>query len=144
VYLALWLSGQNNSIFTQVGLIAMVGLTAKNAVLIVEFAMQRKAAGADRRTAGLEAAVLRFRPIMMTSLAFIFGMLPLVFSTGAESISRRGLGTAILGGMLMGTLLTIVVTPIFWVATEQFAETRARRRDRPNRPRAGGAQGRGW
>lgn len=143
VYLALWVSGQDNTIFTQVGLIAMVGLTAKNAVLIVEFATQRNAAGADARQAALDGAALRFRPIMMTSLAFIFGMLPLVVSSGAESISRRGLGTAILGGMLIGTLLTVFVTPMFFVATEQLAATRMARRDAVTRDRAAAAQTRG-
>ena len=136
VYLALWVSGQDNTIFTQVGLIAMVGLTAKNAVLIVEFATQRRTQGAAPREAGLDGAKLRFRPILMTSLAFIFGMLPLVVSSGAESISRRGLGIAILGGMLMGTLLTIFVTPIFWVAIESFAMQRRARDGGPSAQRA--------
>jgi multidrug efflux pump subunit AcrB len=127
VYFALWVTGQDNTIFTQVGLIAMVGLTAKNAVLIVEFAAQALAEGSRPLQAGLDGAKLRFRPIVMTSLAFVFGMLPLVFSSGAQSISRRGLGTAILGGMLVGTVLTIFVTPMLWVAIESFAQRRAAR-----------------
>ena len=128
VYLALWVAGLDNSIYAQVGLVTMIGLTAKNAVLIVEFATQNRTDGKDPLEAGLESSKLRFRPILMTSMAFILGMVPLVISTGAESVSRRTLGTAVLGGMLMTTMLTIFVTPMFWVAIESFAARRAEKK----------------
>ncbi len=144
VYLALWLGGLDNSIYAQVGLVTMIGLTAKNAVLIVEFATQSRAQGKSPLEAGLTAAKLRFRPILMTSMAFMLGMVPLVLASGAESVSRRTLGSAVLGGMLMTTLLTIFVTPIFWVAIETFASRHQTQQpshpDQSNPPHAEGAQ----
>lgn len=131
VYAALWIGGLDNSIYAQVGLVTMIGLTAKNAVLIVEFATQSRSRGQSPLEAGREAAKLRFRPILMTSMAFMLGMVPLVLASGAESISRRTLGAAVLGGMLLTTLLTIFITPVFWVAIETFASRHQ------NKPRAG-------
>lgn len=127
LYAALWVSGLDDSIYAQVGLVTMIGLTAKNAVLIVEFATQHREAGKNPTEAGLEGARLRFRPILMTSMAFILGMLPLLFASGAEAVSRRTLGTAVVGGMLSTTLLTIFITPIFWVAIEAFVDRRGRK-----------------
>ena len=128
VFVALWLGGLDNSIYAQIGLVTMIGLTAKNAVLIVEFATQSRSQGRTPLEAGLDGAKLRFRPILMTSLAFMLGMLPLVLSSGAESVSRKTLGASVLGGMVMTTLLTVFVTPMFWVAIESFAERRTARR----------------
>ena len=136
VYLALWLGGYDNSIYAQVGLISMIGLTAKNAVLIVEFATQSRSRGKSPLEAGVDAASLRFRPIVMTSIAFSLGMLPLVMASGAESVSRQTLGTAVLGGMLVTTLLTVFVTPMFWVAIESFSERRKAGKDRASQPPA--------
>ncbi len=134
VFLALWIAGLDDSIYAQIGLVAMIGLTAKNAVLIAEFANQRLKAGGSPRDAGAEAARLRFRPILMTSLAFILGMLPLVFASGAEAVSRRTLGVAVLGGMVMTTLLTVFVTPVFWVAIEEHLARRSERDQHQDEP----------
>jgi len=102
------------SIFTQIGLIVLVGLASKNAVLIVEFARQQRAGGADRRQATLEACRLRLRPIMMTSFAFILGVLPLVVAEGAGREMRRALGTAVFSGMLGVTFFGLLLTPVFY------------------------------
>jgi multidrug efflux pump subunit AcrB len=142
VYAALWIGGLDNSIYAQVGLVTMIGLTAKNAVLIVEFATQSRSRGKNPLEAGMEAAKLRFRPILMTSMAFMLGMVPLVLASGAESISRRTLGAAVLGGMLLTTLLTIFVTPIFWVAIETFA-SRHESRHNPHKDSTGHQDGNG-
>src|SRR5438132_3770688 len=121
------------NIFTQVGFIVLVGLACKNAILIVEYAKTRREAGTDRYQATLDACKLRLRPIVMTSFAFILGVVPLVISEGAGAEMRRTLGTAVFAGMLGVTLFGIFLTPVFyyviqWVndmrpkATEEEAE----------------------
>jgi multidrug efflux pump len=107
-------AGMEINIFTQVGFIVLVGLACKNAILIVEFAKQRSDAGADRTTAALEASRLRLRPIVMTSLAFVIGVVPLVLAEGAGHEMRQALGTAVFAGMLGVTLFGIVLTPVFF------------------------------
>ncbi len=116
-----WLTGLDNTIFTQIGLVVLVGLAAKNAILIVEFAKQRQDAGATPAEAVLEAAKLRLRPIMMTSLTFILGTLPLVLGTGAGAEMRRALGTAVFSGMLGVTAFGIFFTPVFYTIVMRFA-----------------------
>jgi len=123
----IWLRGMDNNIFTQVGFIVLVGLASKNAILIVEFAKRRQEAGLNRREAAIEAARLRLRPIVMTSLAFIMGVFPLVISTGAGAEVRRILGTAVFSGMLGVTLFGLLLTPVFFVIVRAFAE-RSRKR----------------
>jgi len=123
----IWLRGMDNNIFTQVGFIVLVGLASKNAILIVEFAKRRQEAGLNRREAAIEAARLRLRPIVMTSLAFIMGVFPLVISTGAGAEVRRILGTAVFSGMLGVTLFGLLLTPVFYVIARAFAE-RGRKR----------------
>ena len=118
----IWLRGMDNNIFTQVGFIVLVGLASKNAILIVEFAKRRQEAGLGRREAAIEAARLRLRPIVMTSLAFIMGVFPLVISTGAGGEVRRILGTAVFSGMLGVTLFGLLLTPMFYVIVRHFAE----------------------
>jgi len=108
------------TIFTQIGLVVLVGLACKNAVLIVEFARQRQDAGLSRREATLEASRLRLRPILMTSLAFVFGVLPLVFAEGAGAEMRRSLGVSVFGGMLGVTLFGIFLTPVFYFTLQWF------------------------
>ncbi|MDB5306181.1 MAG: bepE 7, partial [Gemmataceae bacterium] len=108
------IAGQDVSIFTQIGFIVLVGLACKNAILIVEFAKQRQEEGKDRREAAVEASRLRLRPILMTSFAFIFGVVPLVISTGAGAEMRQSLGTAVFSGMLGVTLFGIFLTPVFF------------------------------
>ena len=118
----LWLTGMENNIFTQVGFIVLVGLASKNAILIVEFARQRQAEGKNRVEAALEAASLRLRPILMTSMAFIMGVFPLVVSTGAGAESRRLMGTAVFSGMIGVTLFGLLLTPVFYVVIRRLRQ----------------------
>ncbi|MCI4653557.1 efflux RND transporter permease subunit [Sphingomonas aquatilis] len=113
--LAAWLTGLNNDIYLQVGLITTIGVSAKNAILIVEFAEERINEGMRPFDAAVEAAKLRLRPILMTSLAFIFGVLPLAISTGAGAGGQNAIGRAVVGGMLSATLLAIFFVPMFFV-----------------------------
>jgi len=120
-----WLSGRTNDIFTQIGLVVLVGLSAKNAILIVEFAKQREDAGADRFTAAVEACRLRLRPILMTSFAFILGVVPLLRATGAGAEMRQALGTTVFYGMLGVTFFGLFLTPVFyWVIRGATAKSR--------------------
>src|SRR6185369_3182401 len=125
------LRGQDNNILTQVGFVVLIGLAAKNAILIIEFAKQIEDQGKDRREAAVEAARLRFRPILMTSLAFIFGVAPLVWATGAGAELRQTLGTAVFSGMIGVTLFGLIFTPVFYVvsrwAAAYFTARRAKR-----------------
>jgi HAE1 family hydrophobic/amphiphilic exporter-1 len=105
----------DNNLYTQVGLILLVGLSAKNAILIVEFARDMRAHGKDALAAAVEGARLRFRPILMTSFAFIIGVIPLVVATGAGAASRQSLGTAVCAGMLFATLLGVFFSPVMYV-----------------------------
>jgi hydrophobe/amphiphile efflux-1 (HAE1) family protein len=115
------LRGQDNNILTQVGFIVLIGLAAKNAILIVEFAKQLEDRGRDRRAAAVEAARLRLRPILMTSLAFIFGVVPLVWATGAGAELRQALGTAVFAGMIGVTTFGLIFTPGFYVISRWLA-----------------------
>jgi len=112
--LAIYLRGIENDIYFQIGLVTLIGLAAKNAILIVEFAAERHREGLSVFDAALEAARLRFRPIIMTSLAFILGVLPLATSTGAGAASRHSIGTGVIGGMLAATVLAIIFVPLFF------------------------------
>ena len=125
--LAVWLRGLSNDIYFQIGLLVLIGLSAKNAILIVEFAVIQREAGKDPAQAAADAARLRFRPIVMTSLAFILGCLPLVVSSGAGSASRHSLGTGVVGGMLGATVLAIFVIPLAYALIERLASRRLRR-----------------
>jgi multidrug efflux pump len=111
---AVALRGLSNDVFFQIGLITLVGLSAKNAILIVEFAVQLRAAGSSVREAALEAARLRLRPIVMTSMAFVLGVLPLAISSGAGAASRHSIGTGVLGGMLAATFIAAPFVPLFF------------------------------
>jgi len=112
---AVWLRSMNNDIYFQIGLVTLIGLSAKNAILIVEFANQEYHAGRPLVASAIDAARLRFRPIIMTSMAFILGVLPLVIASGAGAASRRSIGTGVLGGMLAATFLAIFFVPLFFV-----------------------------
>ncbi|QGP81434.1 efflux RND transporter permease subunit [Sphingobium sp. CAP-1] len=120
----IWLTGGDNNIFTQIGLVVLIGLSAKNAILIVEFARELEFAGRTPLQAALEAARLRLRPILMTSCAFIMGVIPLVISTGAGSEVRRVMGVTVFSGMLGVTLFGLVLTPAFYVALRKLAGNR--------------------
>ena len=111
---AIWVRGLDNDVYFQIGLVTLIGLAAKNAILIVEFASQRHQAGLSAYDAAMEAAKLRFRPIVMTSLAFILGVLPLATSTGAGSASRHSIGTGVIGGMIAATFIAILFVPLFF------------------------------
>jgi multidrug efflux pump len=113
-------AGLDVTIFTQIGFIVLVGLACKNAILIVEFAKQRRDEGMDRKQAAVEASRLRLRPILMTSFAFIFGVAPLVFASGAGAEMRQSLGIAVFAGMLGVTLFGIFLTPVFFSVVQSF------------------------
>ncbi|ERI53622.1 transporter [Pseudomonas sp. EGD-AK9] len=125
--LAVWLRGIQNDVYFQVGLVTLIGLAAKNAILIVEFAVLLRAEGKGIFDSALEAAKLRFRPIVMTSLAFILGCVPLAISSGAGSASRHSIGTGVIGGMLAATLLATFLIPMFYLLVESAAQRLSRR-----------------
>ena len=112
---AVLMRGMSNDIYFQIGLVTLIGLAAKNAILIVEFAAQKQAEGMSALDAAVEAARLRFRPIVMTSLAFVLGVVPLVFATGAGAAARRSMGTGVFGGMLAATFIATLFIPLFFV-----------------------------
>jgi len=122
--LATRLAGLSNDVYFQVGLLTTVGLAAKNAILIVEFAKQLQDEGMALVEATLQAVRLRLRPILMTSLAFMFGVLPLALSTGAGSGSRRAIGVGVLGGVATATALGIFFVPLFFVVIRRFFASR--------------------
>jgi multidrug efflux pump len=111
---SVWMAGMENDVYFQVGLITLIGLSAKNAILIVEFAQVKHAEGLPPRDAAIEAAKLRLRPILMTSLSFILGTLPLVLASGAGANARHSIGTGILGGMVGATTLALFFVPLFY------------------------------
>ncbi len=112
--LALWLAGMSLNVFSQIGLLLVIGLLAKNAILIVDFANRRRAEGEEPENAVVEAARTRFRPILMTSIATLFGALPLAFATGPGSEARQVIGVAVLAGVIGATLITLVLVPGFY------------------------------
>ncbi len=125
---ALAIRGVENNVYTQIGMVLIIALASKNAILIVEFARELRVQGRSIREAALEAARLRFRPILMTSLAFVLGVVPLVWASGAGAASRRALGTAVFGGMLASTVLAVLFVPAFYVAFQALAERLSPRR----------------
>jgi multidrug efflux pump len=111
---ALWYTGQTLNLFSEIGMIMLIGLVTKNGILIVEFSNQRRAAGASLAEATLEGAVARFRPVLMTTLSTVLGILPIALALGAGSESRKPMGIAVIGGLLVGTLLTLYVVPAIY------------------------------
>ena len=126
VLLATLFRGYANDVYFQVGLITIIGLSAKNAILIIEFAKDLQAQGKGVIESALTAAHLRFRPIIMTSFAFMLGVLPLAIATGASSASQRAIGTGVIGGMITGTALAVIFVPIFFVVVRGFFKGSAR------------------
>ena len=122
------LRGMENDVFFKVGLITVIGLSAKNAILIIEFAKDLVAQGKDVIEATLQAVHLRFRPILMTSIAFILGVLPLVVSSGAGSASQRAIGTGVMGGMITATVLAVFFVPVFFVVVRSIFKGSERQR----------------
>lgn len=125
--LAVLLRSYAYDIYTQIGIVTLIGLAAKNAILIVEYARLRRGEGMPIMEAALQAARLRLRPILMTSFAFILGVVPLMIATGAGASSRRALGTTVFGGMNAATLLAVFFVPVLYVVIERFSERRAQR-----------------
>lgn len=122
VFLALLSRGYDNNLYTQVGLVLMIALASKNAILIVEFARELHEGGMSASEAAIEATRRRFRPIVMTSFAFILGVAPLLIAFGAGAASQRAIGTVVFGGMLSSTLLAIPFVPVFYVLLEGLSE----------------------
>jgi multidrug efflux pump len=120
-----WLTKGDNNIFTQIGFIVLIGLACKNAILIVEFAKEKHDAGKSIIDSALEACRLRLRPILMTSIAFIAGVFPLVTSTGAGAEMRRAMGTAVFSGMIGVTVFGLFLTPIFYVVLMKLGRKQA-------------------
>jgi hydrophobe/amphiphile efflux-1 (HAE1) family protein len=121
---AIWVRHMQVDVYSQIGFVMLIGLAAKNAILIVEFARRRREEGMSIVDSAMEAGRLRLRPILMTAFAFILGVLPLVFATGAGAASRQSLGTAVFGGMVAATALTLVFTPVFYALIERAREGR--------------------
>ncbi|MBA3237263.1 MAG: multidrug efflux RND transporter permease subunit [Parachlamydiaceae bacterium] len=121
-FLAIWIRGTTNDVYFQVGLVTLIALAAKNAILIVEFALLKYQEGLPLAEAALEAAKLRFRAILMTSLTFILGVLPLVFAQGAGAASRQSVGTGVFGGMIAATILAVLLVPLFFKLIVQWTE----------------------
>jgi multidrug efflux pump subunit AcrB len=122
VVAAVQIRGLDSNVYTQIGVVLIIALASKNAILIVEFARELRHQGRSIRQAALDAAKKRFRPIIMTSFAFILGVVPLVFATGAGAASRQSLGTAVFGGMISATVLAVVFVPAFFVAIQYLEE----------------------
>src|SRR5690606_26226448 len=123
-----------NDVYAQMGLIMLVGLLGKNAVLIVEFAVQSHQAGATILEAAIEGARVRFRPILMTSFAFIAGLIPLVIATGPGAIGNRTIGASALGGMLLGTVFGVIIVPGLYFVFGKIAEGRKLIKDEDENP----------
>jgi HAE1 family hydrophobic/amphiphilic exporter-1 len=119
-FFGVWVAGYDNNVFVQVGLIMLVGLAAKNAILIVEFAKARHESGLTPEEAALEAAKLRFRPILMTAFAFIMGVVPLVLASGAGAAAQTRMGTAVFAGMLVATLVGVFLIPGLFAMVERI------------------------
>ncbi|MBI5605880.1 MAG: multidrug efflux RND transporter permease subunit [Deltaproteobacteria bacterium] len=129
-FAGIWLTGQVNNVYAQIGLIVLIGLGAKNAILIVEFAKTRHEGGSPLDEAALEGARLRLRPILMTSFAFLLGVLPLVFSSGAGAVARRIMGTAVMGGTTAASVIAIFLIPVtFYVVEKIFRRRKKKHRE---------------
>jgi len=119
---ALWARGMQFDVYSQIGLVMLIGLSAKNAILIVEFAKQKREQGMGVVASAMEAGRLRLRPILMTAFAFILGVIPLMLASGAGAASRQSIGTTVFGGMLAATILGLVLVPVFYAVIESLRE----------------------
>jgi HAE1 family hydrophobic/amphiphilic exporter-1 len=133
-FLAVSSRNMDNNVYTQIGVVLLIALASKNAILIVEFARELHSKGKGILESAVEASRLRFRPILMTSFAFILGVVPLLTASGAGAASQRAVGTAVFGGMLASTLLAVLFVPVFYVVIQSLVEWR----HKPATPAAGG------
>ncbi len=120
------LAGLLNNTYTQIGLVLLIGMSSKNAILIVEFAKDLREQGQSIVEAAINASLLRLRAILMTIFSFLLGILPLVFASGAGAVSRQSLGTAVFGGMVMSTFLTLLLTPVLFVVLQRLREKKGK------------------
>lgn len=127
-FIAIWIRGISNDVYFNIGLVTLIALSAKNAILIIEFAMIKREEGLSVAEAAVHAAKLRFRAILMTSLTFILGVVPLVISKGAGAASRHSVGTGVFGGMIAATILAVFLVPLFYKLIDQIVEKRAERK----------------
>ena len=128
---AVTLRGMPNDVYFTIGLLTIIGLAAKDAILIIEFANDLRAQGKPLVEAAVEAAYLRFRPILMTGFAFVFGVAPMVIASGASGKSQQALGTGVMGGMIAVVVLALVMVPVFFVSVQKLV---ARRERQPHHP----------
>ncbi len=124
---AIWLRGLSNDVYCQIGLVMLIGLASKNAILIVEFAEQLQAEGLSALDAAVQAAKIRLRPILMTSLAFILGVVPLTIAQGAGAAGRVSVGTTVFGGMIAATTLNLIFIPLLYVLVRTLVPARKAR-----------------
>jgi HAE1 family hydrophobic/amphiphilic exporter-1 len=134
--LALWLRGMTIDIYSEIGFVMLIGLAAKNAILIVEFAKRLRDEGHGILEAAMEAGRLRLRPILMTAFAFILGVAPLMLASGAGAASRQSIGTTVFGGMLAATFLSLALVPVFYAVIERLREGRQASGERPRHSRS--------
>lgn len=128
-FVAIWIRGISNDVYFDIGLVTLIALSAKNAILIVEFAIMKRKEGMSVVEAAVEAAKLRFRAILMTSLTFILGVVPLLISKGAGAAGRHSVGTGVFGGMIAATILAVFLVPLFYKLIDQIVEKRSKRKD---------------
>jgi HAE1 family hydrophobic/amphiphilic exporter-1 len=126
---ALMLKGTANNVYTQIGIVLLIGMASKNAILIVEFAMAEREKGKGILDAVVDAAKLRFRPILMTSIASVAGFMPLVVASGAGAASQQAIGTAVVGGMIAATFMSLLFTPVFYVVMQRLSGLRKKKSD---------------
>jgi HAE1 family hydrophobic/amphiphilic exporter-1 len=138
--IALIMRGYENNLYTQIGIVLLIALASKNAILIVEFARELRAQGKDIIEAAAQAARMRFRPVLMTAFSFVFGVMPLVFASGAGSASQRAVGTAVFGGMVASTALAVLFVPVFFVIFQRLTEFRIKKPKSEQKPQKKAAE----
>ena len=131
---ALVMRGFDNNVYTQIGIVLLIGLASKNAILIVEFALTEREKGKSIIEAALDAARLRFRPILMTAISSIAGFMPLVVAAGAGAASRQAIGTAVVGGMIAATVMSLIFTPVFYVVMQRLSGLGKKKVEKEQKP----------